>query len=367
MKILFFLESLHTGGKERRAIELFHYLKQKTDYDFQIILTEEDIHYTYILDLGIPIIILKRGLLKKDPLIFFKFFNIVRSFKPDIIHAWGSMTTLYAIPSAKIFNIPLINGQIADSIPISTRSYFFKIVWYFNHYFSDVIIANSKAGLSAYSVNLNKGSVIYNGVRLERFQKKNENEQVKNKLGILTPFSIIMVARFKKHKNYELFFEVAKKFCELRSDVSFVAVGDGETKTYFIEKVKEEKMDRFFFTGKISNVETLVNACDIGILFSNIITGEGISNVIIEYMALSKPVIATDAGGTCELVANKISGYLVEENIEIIVKNINELLDNPKKRKQMGEEGYKIIETSFTIDNMGKSFIKKYEYMLLNS
>lgn len=359
-KILFFLESFNAGGKERRAVELLHYLKRNTDFEIQIAITEEEIHYKDLLDLDILIIILKRKLLRKDPAIFFKFYYLVKQFKPDIIHTWGAMTTLYAIPSAKIFNIHLINGQIGNSFSKKNRSNFLNFIWSINRKFSSKIISNSYAGLKAYDVRLRNGVVIYNGIRLERFNGLNERNLVKSKFKINTPFTIIMVASFGKYKDYDLFFKVAKKLCNIRKDVTFVAIGDGESRNKFVDLVKNESLERVLFTGRIANVEELINASDIGVLFSNLQTGEGISNTIMEYMALSKPVIATDAGGTNELILNDRAGFLVNNNIDTISEIIMNLLDYPNLRRQMGKEGRLIIENHFTLDKMGEQFVLQY-------
>ncbi len=358
IRLLFFLESLRAGGKERRAVELFHFLKQNTNYEIQIVLTEKNIHYKYILKLEIPIHYLERKHLKKDPTLFFKFFKIAKSFKPDVIHSWGGMTTLYAIPTAKYLKIPLINGQVADSISKEYRSNLMNLIWNINHYFSDHILSNSKSGLKAYKVKAEKGSVIYNGIRLERFENLNDKKIVRKIFGIETRYAIVMVASFGKYKDYKLFFNVAKKVCKIRNDVTFLAVGEGEMKKKF---VKEYESNQILFTGKITNVEVLINACDIGVLFSQLSTGEGISNAIMEYMALSKPVIATDAGGTNELVQNNISGFLVNNDKSVIVKHIINLLDNPNLRIEMGLKGRDIIENGFTIDEMGEGFLNFYK------
>jgi glycosyltransferase involved in cell wall biosynthesis len=358
MKILFFLESLHSGGKERRAVELFHFLKLNTNYEIEIVLTEKNIHYSYLLQLEIPIHYIERKYFKKDLMLFFKFFKIAKSFKPDIIHSWGGMTTLYAIPTAKYLKIPLINGQVADSISKEYRSKLMNIIWDINHYFSDYILSNSKSGLKAYEVKPEKGNVIYNGIRLKRFENLTDKNIVRKNFGINTQYAIIMVASFGKYKDYDLFFEVAKRVCEMRCDVTFLAVGEG----YMKEKMAANyKSSRILFTGKISNVEALVSACDIGILFSQITTGEGISNAIMEYMALSKPVIATDAGGTSELVHNNISGFLVKDDKSIIISHINDLLNNPNLMTKMGIKGREIIENNFTVNYMGEKFSQFYK------
>ena len=74
-----------------------------------------------------------------------------------------------------------------------------------------------------------------------------------------------------------------------------------------------------------------MNIFDVGILLTNSMEhrGEGISNSIIEYMALAKPVVATRGGGTNEVVIDGQNGYLIDpfnedqliEKIKILVKN----------------------------------------------
>ena len=366
IKILMFLDSLIAGGKERRALELFHYLKENTNFEIMIVLTEDTIHYNYVYDLDVPVVILKKRLINKDPIVFWSFFKIVKSFKPDIIHSWSMMTTFYAIPSARYFRIPIYSSEVADSVPSNNRSTFKNFIWKINRKFSTLIIANSLAGLNAYNAKSDKGIVIYNGLRLERFDNLNKN--IENKIKLNTPYSIVMVASFGMNKDFDLFLKVAKKIVNTRDDVTFICVGDGENKVRLEQEAKESNLSRLMFTGIISNVEEVVNKCDIGILLTDIRHhGEGISNSVMEYMALSKPVIATNAGGTSELVEDKKSGFLLENNLDLIVEKIEKLLDNEQLRVEMGSKGREIIENLFTIDMMGKEFVKNYNKVLAQS
>jgi glycosyltransferase involved in cell wall biosynthesis len=212
MKILFFIDSLTSGGKERRMLELIQYLKQHTDYEISLVLTDNLIYYEYVYELGIPIIIIKRKGIKYDPQPFVKFYSYCCQFKPDIIHAWGRMTTFYAIPTKLLLGIPLISNIIADvqmGYKVMSFSYLFLRV---DIFFSNVILSNSNAGIIAYKIKSPKLKAIHNGVNLERFQQKYDVKVVREELNITTEYVIVMVAAFSKLKDYDLFLNVANSY-----------------------------------------------------------------------------------------------------------------------------------------------------------
>jgi hypothetical protein len=60
IRILFFIGSLVTGGKERRLIELLTYLKQKDEYELFLVLAFNQIHYPQFLNLNIDFTILNK-------------------------------------------------------------------------------------------------------------------------------------------------------------------------------------------------------------------------------------------------------------------------------------------------------------------
>lgn len=82
--------------------------------------------------------------------------------------------------------------------------------------------------------------------------------------------------------------------------------------------VKPEYKDNIKFLSSQENVESIMNICDIGVLAS---FTKGFSNSIMEFMALGKPMIATDGGGTKELVVDGNTGYLIPKKAhEILTK-----------------------------------------------
>ncbi len=348
MKILFFIESLHSGGKERRLVELIKGLSLDETISMEIVLTKKGIHYKDIFDVDVKIHYALRKYLKKDPVIFSKFYKIARKFKPDIIHVWGNLAAIYAIPTKVILNLPIVNNQVADApLKVSNTILSHKLTFYF----SDKIIANSYAGLKAYNAPNIKSQVIYNGFDFNRLTDLKEKADVREKFNIKTTLVVGMVASFSNKKDYLSYILAANKIIESNKDVTFLCIGAGDDLKY--KQLTQDK-EKILFLGKQDNVESIMNICNIGVLSTYT---EGISNALLEFLALEKPVVTTFGGGNNELVANGENGYLVnQESPDELASKINLLLDSQSLRETFGRSGKKRIEEQFSIQNMVKSF-----------
>lgn len=366
-KILFFNSSLRAGGKERRLVELLAYLKNTGKYDLFVVLEKDEIHYSKFLSLGIPYMIVDQKFVKKDPRQFVYFSNLIKKHKPDLVHDWSG-AAFYALPAILFYNIPLISSLINNSKPEQKKYTFSWIKVKCIFHFSKIILANSYAGQKAYGFNNRNSKVIYNGVDTARFTNLPNNEFIRKKYNILTPYVVIMAASFYFKKKYDLFVEIANEVCKIRDDITFIGVGGtekGAEEEYTKIKTLAAPNKRILLPGKITDVEALINACDIGVLFTY---GEGMPNAIIEYMALGKPVIANDLGGINEIVKEDINGYLIkEDNASQFAKLIMYLIDNKQKRKVMGEAGKSLFRSSFSLEKMGKRFEDIYKYALEKS
>lgn len=370
IRILFFIGSLRFGGTERRFVELLKYLNNSRKYELLVVLAYDKIDYSCFSELKIRQIKLDKKPNFKDLKIFFILDEIVREFKPSIIHTWGAMPTFYMIPASKMRGIPIVNSQITNAKPNNEIWSFDGFINTVNFSFSDVVLANSYAGLKAYRViGKRNAQVIYNGVDLNRFQNLPGQEQMKRKYHIVTPYCVVMAASFNKNKDYELFYQVAKLVNDRRQDISFIGIGRPSKNTSKFERLSRlaKKNTRILFPGPIDDVEALVNACDIGVLFTdNRIHGEGISNAIIEYMALGKPVIANDIGGTCEIVRDQETGFLVSGQPKTRIADIIiDLIENPEKREVFGQKGKQVIRDKFNLETMGCKYEHLYKKLLV--
>ncbi|MFT7603037.1 MAG: glycosyltransferase involved in cell wall biosynthesis [Saprospiraceae bacterium] len=139
-------------------------------------------------------------------------------------------------------------------------------------------------------------------------------------------------------------------------------MGDGAKFQYYKDKIPQHLRERVLFPGQRKDIESVVNTFDIGVLST---FTEGISNSIMEYMVLGKPVIASGGGGTPELVIDGETGFVIpSKSPEIMVEKINQLLDNPGLCQEMGEKGKQRIYDHFTLASMEKSYLELYDKLV---
>ncbi len=362
MKILFFIDSLGPGGKERRLVELLSYLKSKGGYEMKLVLNYNEIAYQKFNTLGIDVIVLEKEKNNKDFSIFSKFYRVCKEFKPDIIHTWGGMQSFYALPAKILLNIPLVNSQITDAIGPVGVSTFLKFVYKLNFKFSDVICSNSHIGLKAYNYDKDKRAVVvYNGLDEKRFVDLEDRSYIRQKYGIFTRYAVVMTASYSYSKDWQRFVDVAIDVAKRREDISFIGVGAIANQPMYDELYSQVKeFVNIQLRGRCNEVENLVNACDIGVLFST--HGEGVSNTILEYLALQKAIVVDKDGGTSEFVVEGYNGFFAnDKSIGEVADLIIKLIDDESLRHSLGSKGNETISKKFTLKKMGSDFESIYK------
>jgi glycosyltransferase involved in cell wall biosynthesis len=361
MKILFFIDSFPAGGKERRLLELMKGLRKKQGIEFELVIMSNDVHYKEVFDLNIKIHFVIRKT-KKDLSVFSQFYRLCKAFGPDIVHCWDSMTAIYLVPVSKLLHIKFVNGMVVDTPAKKNTGNKTWLRAKLTFPFSHIIIGNSEAGLNAYGAPKRKRICIYNGFNFDRIVNLTGKEHIRMELGIDTRFIIGMVASFSIFKDYKTYFDAAQLLLAKRKDITFLAIGDYTDSAESKRIISDEFKEYFRLLGTRSNVESFVNSMDICILAT---FTEGISNSILEYMSLAKPVIATDGGGTCEIVKDQQTGYLISvSNPEELAAKMEILLNNEVLCNKMGLAGKQRAVDFFSIDKMVNAFVTSYNKLI---
>jgi glycosyltransferase involved in cell wall biosynthesis len=355
-KILFILDGLRSGGKERRFISLLKQLSSKEEFNCMLVLFNEDIHFEEVRNFGISIRIINRKA-AKDIRPFVKLYNIYQEFKPDIIHAWDNLSTIFALPIVALSKSKLITSRI-NHVPNNYKKFtLFGLQAELGFVFSSVVLSNSKAGAIAYRAPKKKTEVIYNGFDLDRLKYLKDKQSIRNQFNIKEKTIVGMVASFTNMKDYASFLYVADKISKSYKDIAFVCVGDGLLRESLEKKYTKNR--NIYFLGRQTDIESIVNVFDVGVLCT--IT-EGISNTVMEYMALKKPVIVTGGGGTVELIEHNNTGFIFDAYDRVNLQmSILKLLNNNELSNSFGEKGYYRIVDLFSIQKMLEGFENVYK------
>ena len=362
MKVLMITDNLKGGGAERRLIECMKGLVN-LGVEIRLISLNTENAYPKIDQLNIRIYRIKR-IMKKDPLVIFRIMKICWDFRPAIIHTWGSMSSIYAVPICLMMRIRLVNAMITNAV---CKKYSWR--WRrarLTFPFSDIVLSNSQAGLDAYDAPAEKSFVVYNGFSFSRTNNLLPRHEILKKFNIKSGFVVGMVGFVDYRKDHYTLVKSARKIYEMNRDVTFLCVGDG----ILLSEMKSISSDlpNVIFTGRQSAVEAIIQTFDIGILTTNTNRHyEGISNSILEYMAMGVPVIATDGGGTNEIVVDGETGYIIPpDSEEKLTEKILFLMDNADLRHQFGINSLNRIRESFNYESMINKTYSMYQRALQN-
>lgn len=354
MRILVGIDSLGVGGKERQAVALVKGLASRPDVDCLVICFDDaEFYLDECVRSGVPVNLAPRRT-RWDMELLGKVNQLAGSFDPQLVHTNGLVSTFYCLPFAKRRRVPLINGSIRNAFAQGgVRWSLEKLLLRF----SDYRVANSQAGLRSRNLSANdpKNCVIYNGFDFERIDGLNHGDSAEAPVQNATRV-VGMVAEFNRYKDYRTFIEAARIVSHTRGDVVFQAVGDGATLEACVAAASG--MRAMQFLGQRRDVERVVRGFDVGVLSS---FGEGVPNCVMEYMALAKAVVASDSGGTRELVLDGVTGMLVKPRDRVsLAAAIEYLLDHPSRAREMGIAGQMRLREDWSLVRMIEATVELY-------
>lgn len=364
MRILFVINKFAGGGRERRLAQLIRGLDKIGGFELHATIFYDKVEYPEVEKTGLTIHHLK---IKNRWDQIHKYKLLIEDIRPDIIHNWiETPTECLILPLlAKKYRCKYIAGFVADGNKINSFVQRMAVKYTFSK--ADSIISNSKAGLIAKGAPTNKSHVIYNGYDDNRLSKANRDEK-RTELGITCKYLVTMVARINDAKDWDMYINLAERSAINNLDVHFLAVGNGEKLEYYQQMVEQRQLKNISFIGRRTDVEEIIDASDICALFTNNERhAEGVSNFIMEAMAARKPVIATDGGGTPEIIDNGVDGYIIPSgSVEKAYYYVCLLINNNDAIKFLGYNARKKIESKFTLSSMTESFVDLYQQLMKN-
>lgn len=173
---------------------------------------------------------------------------------------------------------------------------------------------------------------------------KEQRDGLKEDLGIKGKFVIGVIARLEPVKGLHFFIDGMKEIFAKHTNAIGLIVGDGSMQQELKARIKEEGLEqKILLLGYRQDIPKLLSIMDLVVLTSE---KEGVApKTLMEAMAASKAIVATDVNGNQQLVVHNVTGILVEyNNSERLAHGIEKFINQQAIRLVFGNEGRKRIE-----------------------
>jgi len=305
--------------------------------------------------------------------LFPKLFALFRRLRPAIVHS-RNLAALEAQLPAWAAGVPVrIHGEHGRDVgDLDGSNVTYQRVRRFYRPFVNYYLALSQ-DLREYlttqiKVPEDKVLQIYNGVDTDRFHPAGLDHSIPG-----CPFSrhdhwiVGTVGRMQTVKDQPMLVRAFIRALEIDPSLSgrlrLVMIGDGPLRAECKQLLEAGRIgDLAWLPGERSDVAEIMGGFDCFILPS---LAEGISNTILEAMASSLPVIATDVGGNADLVKSGVTGQIVPAgDPEALADQIVKLAKAPSQAKTMGRLGRERVEEKFSMNAMVAAYLGTYDKLL---
>ncbi|MDY6853501.1 MAG: glycosyltransferase family 4 protein [Thermodesulfobacteriota bacterium] len=303
----------------------------------------------------------------------FKLYRVIRKEKPLIVHTHTSKAGILGRLASLFARVPIVvhtpHGHIFYGYygKIKTKLFVFleKIMASITDKMITLTEGEKQEHIQFNVAKPHKFVVIPSGVRIENLIKNNYMaDELKTKMGIPSTDSIVgTIGRLVEVKGHRYFIDAARLVLDKIPKVTFMLVGDG----HLMEGLTHQSSsigikEKVIFTGWRSDIPHLINLFDIFVLPS---LNEGMGRVLVEAMAMRKPIVASSVGGILDLVKDGSNGILFPQgDTDAMAEAIIKLLMDKELAKKMGEEGKKRVYPAYELSIMIKSIEQLYKQLL---
>lgn len=363
-RIVYFSDAPYVGGAERYLLLLAVGMKQR-GYDITFILNHAERLRYLVSELereGIDVHRSNLGLpyhLSGLP----GFIRTVKDLHPDLFHMNlpGPFDSQYSLvaPLARLAGAKRVVST--EHLPMVEPFFKGRVLKGMASRWIDAVITVSKDNVvhlkRKHGVPEKKIRVVYIGIKNE---VRREGD-IRMELGMDEGRRlIIMVGSIEERKGHRTAIEAMRL---LEEEVHLLVVGKGPDEEELKKTVSDTGLaDRVHFLGMRNDVGSLMMQSDVLVLPSTL---EATPYVVVEAMAASLPVVASDIYGIGELVENGKTGFLIPPNdSRFLADSVLKILHDEKLRSMMGEEARRRYLEKFTLDHCIEETSAIYEELL---
>ncbi len=279
-----------------------------------------------------------------------------------LVHTVTQRAHLYGGIAAKLCGIPFVPWLQDYPTNIWIRAMLQLIL----KFAASVIVVNSRSTEKVYASDrkiASKTTLIYPPTEMRLFNPDISPIKVKRELGLSDNYPIVgLIGHINPVKGHTVFIEAAKYVIEQFPAARFLIIGgivfhkDVAYANQLKKLVKEKRLTNdAVFLGFRSDVPEIIASLDIFVLAS---LTEPFGKVVVEAMAMKKPVVATRVGGVPEIIEHGKSGILIPPgDVMALADAIIKIAKDKDRARRVGVEGRRTVIKKFNLD----AFLQRFE------
>jgi glycosyltransferase involved in cell wall biosynthesis len=288
----------------------------------------------------------------------------LRSRHYDLIHTHDFKTDVLGLIAGRLMHVPVIATAHGYPRAIRRNEIYRRLDIVVLRLCRHVVCVSDsiREELCVAGLRPDRLSVVYNGITVAEIRARAEHaaHTLRDDLHLQPDDVIVMtVGRLSSEKGHRYLMQAMPDVLAANPRIRLVVVGDGLLRQNMTRQAAELGIaERVFFLGFRSDVPALMAQCD---LLVNPSVGEALGNVILEAMALGKPVIGTTAGGMREVIEHGETGLIVPfADSHALADAIRQLAADPQRLRAMGERGRARVLSDFTVERMAEGLAEVF-------
>jgi glycosyltransferase involved in cell wall biosynthesis len=293
----------------------------------------------------------------------------IRTFKPHIIHTHtakagflGRIASIVSLQSSirvHTFHGHLLNGYFGPfkrALVVLAEKTLAKFT-------NQLLAVGGKVKqdlLSAGIGSAKKFSLMPPGLAIGSLPDRNKSREL---YGLSTEqLQCAFIGRVTQIKRPDRFLDVVSEIKKRQVKLDFFIAGDGELLKTCRKRIAAEKLP-VLVLGWQSNIERVLSAADIVVITSD---NEGTPLSLIQAGMIGLPVVSTNVGSVSEIVLNDITGIITELDVQRIADALENLVDNPGLRAQLGNAAQEFTLANFGVQRLVNDHEELYKKLLSN-
>jgi glycosyltransferase involved in cell wall biosynthesis len=303
-----------------------------------------------------------------DPGIWLRLRRLLTDRSIDIVHAHDYKTDALAWLLSKRTGVTVLSPAHGwTGASTRERQFYYPADKRLLAWFPQVIAVSSdvRNELLRHGARPDRVTIVLNGIDATAFHRDPERVgPARASLGLdASSIPIVAVGRLERQKRFDLLLEAFAELSAVRPELRLLIAGDGSLR----RDLEEQRVvlglgGSCTLLGHVPDPSVVYHAAD---LFVQSADYEGTPNAVLEAMAFEVPVVATDAGGTREVLSDGVDGIIVPTGrLDTLIGAIQTVLEHPAEARIRAKAARARVETDLAFETRMRRVEAIYEELV---